>query len=217
MKNSIIINDILSIKQRIINLSNNVLEQHKKAFHLLNKYDKAIVENIYEIEEDIDLEAVNIKNEISFILTKEPLAKYLRRAISYLIISKELERIADYAKHIARFTEKIQKPSKSSIRRIQDIYSKVLEMLKQLSHNIEIEDNKELLKLINDDDLVDIKCTEVNKELVVSFSTSQHSEKEVHERLYILNLVNGLERAGDHVVNICDSIYYIINGRYIKM
>ncbi|RMA77467.1 phosphate transport system protein [Metamycoplasma subdolum] len=217
MPNSIVTNEILRIKQRIINLSNLVLSQHEKAYKALIEHDEKLAKEVIEGDLKVDAEMDGIKNDISFVLTKEPLAKYLRRSVSYLIISKELERLGDYAKHIARFIINIQKPSASSIRRIKDIYDAVLNMMQELSDNINEERNERILKLVENDDLVDTKTLEVNRELIVSFSKRKHTEEEISERVYLLNLVNSLERAGDHIVNICESLYYIINGNYIKL
>ncbi|UUD36707.1 phosphate transport system regulatory protein PhoU [Mycoplasmopsis californica] len=217
MTSSIVTNEILRIKKRLIELSNLVLTQHEKAYRSLVEHEEILAHSIIDDDQKVDDEMVAIKNEISFVLTKEPLAKYLRRAVSYLIIAKELERIGDYAKHIARFVLSVKIPSPSSVRRIKEIYDAVLHMLQSLTDNIEQERNELLLKLVEDDDVVDTKTLEVNKELIASFLKKQHTEAEISERVYLINLANSLERAGDHIVNICESLYYIINGKYIKL
>ncbi|WP_027334094.1 phosphate signaling complex protein PhoU [Mycoplasma elephantis] len=217
MSNSIITNEILKIKKRLIDLTNTVLYQHEKAYCSLVENDQELAQIVVDDDIKIDNEMESIKNDISFVLTKEPLAKYLRRAVSYLIIVKELERIGDYAKHIGRFVLNVKKPSASSVRRIRDIYDAVLKMLRSLCENIEKENNELIIKLVGDDEVVDLKTLEVNKELIASFSKKQHTEAEISERVYLINLANSLERAGDHIVNICESLYYIINGKHAKL
>lgn len=217
MKNTILINEILKIKVRLIELCDFVVNQHTDAFGALLENDTELAEKVIARDQEIDKAYISIKNDLSFIFAKEPLAKYLRRAVSYLIISKELERIGDYAKHIAKFIVKTKKKSKSTIKRIENIYIVLIDMLQQLSYNIDVERNEELIKLAQDDDVVDNKTAEVTKELVISFSKNKHSTKEIEERVYLLNLVNSLERAGDHIINICESLYYIINGEYCRL
>ncbi|QSF13457.1 phosphate signaling complex protein PhoU [Mycoplasma sp. Mirounga ES2805-ORL] len=217
MSNTILTTDILNIKKRLIKLSEQVVSQHKLAIEALLNKDDTLANKIIDLDRDIDNEHWEIKKEINFILTKEPLAKYLRRAISYFIITKELERLGDYAKHIAKFTTRFCEPSESSIRRINEMYNFILTMMKSLVNLLDKEDIQIIEKLSKDDDLVDSKTIELNKELVVSFAKHNHNEKEIGERVYLLNLVNSLERAGDHIINICEEVYYIITGNYTKL
>lgn len=216
MQNTILINEILKIKQRLISLCDLIVQQHIDAFNALNDNDTELAQKVIDTDEIIDNTYIDIKNEISFIFVQEPLAKYLRRAVSYLTISKELERIGDYAKHIAKFTIKTPNRSKTSVRRISDVYIILIDMLQQLSYNIDVEKYTDLIKLAQDDELVDTKTMQINRELVVSF-TEKHTKVEIEERIYLLNLINSLERAGDHIINICESLYYIIKGEYKRL
>ncbi|TQC54025.1 hypothetical protein E1I18_01030 [Mycoplasmopsis mucosicanis] len=212
--NTILTKSVFAIKQSVVEMAKRVVQQHLRAYNALNSIDKDVLNSIINDDQKLDNEYLEIKKQINFELTKEPLGRYLRRCVSYFIIVKELERIGDYAKQICRFLLIYIEPANTSIDRIKRLYTDVMQNMNMLSEIILSEDIEKINQTAAYDVHINKMTDEIIEELIRSFTNSKHTQSENAERVHLLKLIQNLERAGDHVVNICEELRYVVTGKY---
>ena len=138
----------------------------------------------------------------------------LRITISTMKISHDLERIGDLAKSVAKKVKPlpVDLPDEliGSLRRLGDLVQKQLKdaldayLNKSKDKAIEIWKKDEQV-----DDLTNLAMNEVATYL-------QKDKKNLEMATHLLFVTKNIERAGDHITNIAESLYYLIEGEYLE-
>lgn len=197
-------NDILKmgdITQRQIDRAISALLAQDENESLSIIKDDDIVDNLQrEIEDKC----------IKLIATQQPLALDLRTIFTTAKIVTDLERIADHAVDIAKITLRLK--NETYIKQLIDI-PRMADILKQMinaSVNAYIEGNVakayDTCKL---DDKIDAIYRQVFSELLVLMMTDSKTINQATQFLFICKF---LERAADHVTNICEWAIYLVTG-----
>ncbi len=217
MENKIISKSTQSIKVLLIKLIDIVIEAHKNSKQAISTTNSKVALNVFECRDKFEKEFMLMESEVLFALTKKPLATELRRTITYLIIGKELQSIINYSKKIAQFTiVNDGKISPSSQVRIRKVHKPLRTMLSSLKDIINSENEKNIMDIAEQDDIIDSQTAKIRKSIVNSVLKKTDKEQ-IKERVYVLNVVNSLERAGDHVVAICENLLYIKTNKHMKL
>lgn len=192
------------------------IEAMENAFVALEKHDIDLALSI--IEEDAyidDLEGEINQMAVWIIAKQQPVSRDLRRIISMLKMSSDIERIADFAVNTAKSTIKIGRTqSLLTQTSILAMKNKSIEMMK-LAIKAFVDENLSLAKQVGElDDLVDQKNYE-NFALLKSW-LKEHPERtdEIVELLLINRFV---ERAADHITNMAESTAYFIKGQLFDL
>lgn len=211
MATSIIRNETRRITSLLVQMTEMVILNHKLAAKAIHDVDKEMGLEVLDNDRKIDAKFYEIQSELEFIITKAPVAIEMRRTLASLYIVKDLERIGDYAKHIAKFVIKSETIDSSSIKRIEKVHKEFMKMLVDVKSLLQSESNDQAIKLADKDKTVNeiVQC--IRKEIVSSIAIKP-SKKEIEQRLFMGNVINALERAADHVVIICELITYIATG-----
>ena len=213
MSTTIIKLDVNKITNNIKKLIKMIIKQHDdiKIALRANNNDGAIkvIDNHAKIQAKYD----EIEEDLEFLVTKAPVDKYLRRTLSGLSIITGLLRIAAYAKHIAKFIIKNPKMAKTSIMRIDKVHHAFRSMLLKVDKVISSESVDKALDLAQEDEQVNDLVTKIRKSLITSLA-GKKDEKAIRERLFVFNVINALERAADHIVNICEDVIYTATGNH---
>ncbi|ENN92645.1 phosphate signaling complex protein PhoU [Bartonella schoenbuchensis] len=162
-----------------------------------------------EAERDIDEKAITI------ICKRQPMAVDLREIVGAIRISSDLERIGDMAKNIAKRAAAI-----SEIRQPEAFYCKLetitILALNQLKEVLDAY-TKRLLDRIDvvreRDNEIDALYTSLFRELLNYMTEDIHN---VAVCTHLLFCVKSIERIGDHVTNIAETLYYIITGHHMS-
>ncbi|ENN94225.1 phosphate signaling complex protein PhoU [Bartonella bovis] len=162
-----------------------------------------------EAERDIDEKAITI------ICKRQPVAVDLREIVGAIRISSDLERIGDMAKNIAKRAAAI-----SAIRQPEVFYCKLetitILALNQLKEVLDAY-TKRLLDRIDvvreRDNEIDALYTSLFRELLNYMTEDIHN---VAVCTHLLFCVKSIERIGDHVTNIAETLHYIITGQHMS-
>ena len=179
------------------------------------KVDKDSVDKIVKNDGKINELRSVIDNQITTVLVKRaPMAVDLRITISTMKISHDLERIGDLAKSVAKKVKPlpVDLPDEliGSLRRLGDLVQKQLKdaldayLNKSKDKAIEIWKKDEQV-----DDLTNLAMNEVATYL-------QKDKKNLEMATHLLFVTKNIERAGDHITNIAESLYYLIEGEYLE-
>jgi phosphate transport system protein len=173
------------------------------------------------IQEDdrIDARERHIENAcIELIRREAPIAGDLRRIISILQISSELERMGDYAEGIAKISLKMgtQPPLKELID-IPRMSELAVSMLKRSLEAFLERDPKQAVQkargLAPEDDQVDDLYDRVQADL---FELMKKSPDNVERATYLLWTAHNIERVADRATNIAERAIFQATGRVVS-
>lgn len=216
-RKNILDNSITVLKLDIKELTRMVENQYNQVIEAIMKNDSKIalevIENdqeINELAEDIDLETLIV------IARYQPVASDLRRVMTINKLAYELERIADYAKSIARYVitghEKNVIEGPSIITNFEQMFHTIFEMLETNLKAFENEDKELARQALLMDQKIDDAYKENFETLLARFKEEKRDDVQ-HMISMALILNKQIERAGDHLTNISEQILYLIKGK----
>jgi phosphate transport system protein len=178
----------------------------------LRTYDVELAKDVLNSDQIVDDLGQKIEASCMELLAlQQPMAKDLRMIIGILKIGIDLERIGDLAVDIARVT--IQSKDKPHITKLEyiprmaDIDSKMLTEAAEALNNLDADMARQVTKWDYDIDSLYDKCRDKLMKIVVA-------DPELIDDATPLFLVNRhLERIGDHICNICESIVYMVEAK----
>jgi phosphate transport system protein len=165
-------------------------------------------EEIDQLEKQID------KDGIDLLLRFQPVASDLRRVVSAMKLSSNLERMADQGTNIARRARKLnQHPALPETALIKPMYSHAMAMFKDAIDAFVREDVDLGRALIRRDDELD----ELNR--MASRKLIQRMAEDPGQLRGYLNLIfigRCLERVGDHATNMAEDAVYAAAAEDIR-
>ena len=207
--------EMQSLNDNLVMMGSLTENQMADAMAAVIKVDKESVDKIVKNDGKINELRSTIDNQITTVLVKRaPMAVDLRITISTMKISHDLERIGDLAKSVAKKVKPlpVDLPDEliGSLRRLGDLVQKQLKdaldayLNKSKDKAIEIWKKDEQV-----DDLTNLAMNEVATYL-------QKDKKNLEMATHLLFVTKNIERAGDHITNIAESLYYFIEGEYLE-
>ena len=207
--------EMQSLNDNLVMMGSLTESQMADAMSAVIKVDKDSVDKIVKNDGKINELRSVIDNQITTVLVKRaPMAVDLRITISTMKISHDLERIGDLAKSVAKKVKPlpVDLPDEliGSLRRLGDLVQKQLKdaldayLNKSKDKAIEIWKKDEQV-----DDLTNLAMNEVATYL-------QKDKKNLEMATHLLFVTKNIERAGDHITNIAESLYYLIEGEYLE-
>lgn len=163
--------------------------------------DLAINKKRYETEEKI----------LEIMATQQPLAGDLRRLVSVLHITVDLERMGDHAEGIAKIA--IMLADELALKPYIDIPKMAEIAVEMLRGSMEAycdRDTDRAREIVNRDDEVDALYDQLYGELL----TFMINEPDTIQRAtYLIWAAHNLERIADRVTNICERVVYLVEGK----
>lgn len=155
---------------------------------------------VNDFERQVDDECVRL------IATQQPVAKDLRKIISAMKISTDLERMADLAIGIAKVARRIEGPLCKPLIDIPLMAEKALAMMRQGLEAYSNEDMELAQDLAVQDDEVDHLYNRVVRDLLVIMTEKPEI---LDQGMYLTFAGRYLERFADHATNIGENVIYI--------
>ena len=189
-------------------LTKTALEKASKA---LKRRDKGAAAIIIAEDEQINQLELKIENQCVIILaTEQPVASNLRFLISTLKAIRDLERIGDYAAHLAKVTLNTADNSVWVPGDIPRMTELCLEMLKATLTAYLSQDSAAARQIKLRDEEVDKKYLQLVSSLSLAIKNDPGHIKNLTS---LVLLAKYLERLGDHITAICDEILYMCTGK----
>lgn len=204
------VNDLEELNNLIIELAKSSREALNDAmdalFHQNLEKAKQVIDNDYLI----DRKELEINDKAILLIAKQqPVAMDLRRIIIALRIVTDLERMADNAKNIAKSTLLLGKNYSSIPNDLKNMHKMIIDMLQHAILAFMNEDTKIASKLAEMDDQVDKQYKLIVTELLGETATNPDKIQYVMQVAFSARY---LERYGDHITNIGESILYLVKG-----
>ncbi len=194
MAEKALLESVAALKRRDLEVSQRLITR-----------DRIVNEKRFAIEADC----------ISLIATQQPMAKDLRILAAVLEIVTELERIADYAKGIAKINlmmgfEPLIKPLVD----IPRMAEKAQDMLHRALDAFVRQDVALARAIPQEDDEVDGLYNQVYRELMTYIIADPSI---IQQANYLLWVAHNLERAADRVSNICERVVFTVTGEMLEL
>ncbi len=166
------------------------------------------------IKQDQEMDDLSLKIEnlcMELLALQQPMAKDLRRIIGILKIGIDLERIGDLAVDVARVTtqsqNKIQITKLEYIPRMAQISKKMLEQSMEALMNSDADLARQVTKWDYEIDGLYVKARTKLLKIIIE------RPDVINEGTALLMVNRHLERTGDHICNICETIVYMVEAK----
>ncbi|NBJ68529.1 MULTISPECIES: phosphate signaling complex protein PhoU [Clostridia] len=203
--------ELKEIDQEIVELANLTEKALANAVRALYNQDIGLAEQVIEADKVIDKKDIEINDKVVLLIAKQnPVATDLRRLITAIKIVADLERMADNARNIARSTIRLGENKEVLIpNRLSTMQETLVNMLHTAITAFTEEDDKLAAQLAEMDDAVDRENKLILSELLGETATNPDKIQYI---MQISLCSRYLERFGDHITNIGESILYLIKG-----
>jgi phosphate transport system protein len=204
--------DLNDLKTLTKDLADRVGEAIKKSVLALSNGDVDLAREVVKEDQEMDDLSLKIENLCMELLAlQQPMAKDLRRIIGILKIGIDLERIGDLAVDVARVTmqsqNKIQITKLEFIPRMAEIDEKMLDQAMLALMNSDADLARQVTKWDYEIDGLYVKARDKLLKIVIE------RPETIREGTALLMVNRHLERAGDHICNICESIVYMVQAK----
>lgn len=171
---------------------------------------------LMETDSKIDELQVEIEQEsVMLLLLEAPVARDLRKIVTSIKVVSDLERIGDYAVHLAklcvkgdqtlypRFVPRIAAMARSGGAMIRDSLTAYIE-----------DDERLAMETAARDAEIDAQKKQIIAELIM---LQPKKEAEMRQIYRYLSISKDLERLGDHITTICEWVIFTVKGEIVDL
>ena len=204
------------LKQRLLEMAARVETNIELAAHGLRDHNEMALASVVEQDAEVDIAELQIDEAcIALLAQQQPVGRDLRFIATTLKIVKDLERVGDIAKNIAKHglslcRESVPASYPGDLSRMTRV---ARDLLHQALDAFVREDSELARKVIEGDDEVD----QLHRENVAHLIKLMVADSGLVSPMTQYLAVNKfLERIGDHSSNIAAMVVYMVEGRDIR-
>lgn len=202
------------IRKNVLKMGHETSKAIDKAIYSYKHLDFSKAEEIIKNDAFINALEKQIESEcIRIIATQHPIAKDLREFLADMNIAKELERTADYAVTIAKIVQKLPPDEHELEESIFKMAEKSIVMLNEVMLDYAEQDAKKANAVALKDDEIDDLEHQLNDKI---FKLMQSNPERAVYYTYQLWIIHQLERIGDKVTNIAESVVFLATGKVVN-
>jgi len=173
------------------------------AYHIIDDDDR-----IDELNYEVDTQAMRL------LALRQPMAQDLRNVVAALKISADLERIADYATNMARRTIPLTETETiGPIHVIPRMARLVMAMMNDVIDAYIAQDADKAHAIWEADGEVDAMYVSLFRELLTYM---MEDARRITTCSHVLFMAKNIERMGDHITNICETIHFLVHGERLR-
>ena len=207
--------ELAALKQRIGAMGALAESMVAAASHALVDAERGDIEHVRRSEPRLDRFQIEIDREaIRLITVYSPVAKDLRVLLMMLRINSELERIGDQAVDNCKYVEILaSSPRPTPLRELAEMSAMTSRMVREALQAFEHEDIDRAQAVIRLDDQVDAMNAETFRHLL---EQKAMDPAVVTRGIGLILAAQSLERMADHATNICEEVFYLVEGEDIR-
>src|SRR3954467_9505397 len=206
---------LTSLRNNVLLMSSLTERSLDRAITGLLKRDNDLCAIAIADDEEIDqLEKQVDKDGVDLLLRFQPVASDLRRAVSAMKLSSNLERMADQAVNIARKARKLSRhPALPETDFIEPMFAHAMSMFKDSVEAYLREDVELALSLKLRDKTLDEMNATASRRLIERMA---QDPEQLRGYLNLMFIARHLERVGDHATNIAEDAVYAAAAEDIR-
>lgn len=213
-----IFNDELKrLRGHFMEMGIDASEQIYQATKAFTDHDKKLAEQVLKTDPKINNEEINLEKEaLKLMALQQPVASDFRKIISILKASSDIERLGDYASHIARAAINLSRREHNNEieEQIEKMMMLVREMLERVLDAYVYTDEQKAYEVANEDLNVDLIYVQQQHAIMNALVKAGENVKAYGD---YLSVIRYLERAGDHIVNLAEWIIYSGSGKLVEL
>lgn len=208
--------ELEKLQGKIVEMATGARSQLERAVQSIYERDLSLATDVIEADAKIDQLDLDINEAAILLIAKQqPVASDLRRLIVALRVSTDLERMADNARNIARSTIALGADHELEIDpALKDMCEVAYEMLDLAIESYKNEDYKLAKQLSELDDSIDRMFDQVLERML---GLSANNPQKIQHVMHIAYTARYIERFGDHLTNIAESILYLVKGETLDL
>ncbi|WPP02954.1 phosphate signaling complex protein PhoU [Methylocella tundrae] len=183
-----------------------------QAIEALTKRDVALAKQVIAADDQIDALQREIEEKaVAAIARRQPMAIDLRAIVGALRISSDLERIGDLAETLARRAVLLNGETHIDdvVLQLQRMAQLALAQLTRVTQSYERRDDAAALEVWRKDQEIDALHNSMFRELLTYMI---ENPRNITFCTHMLFCAKGIERIGDHLTNVAETVYYIVHG-----
>ncbi len=208
--------ELETLRSNVLEMGGLVEEQLRRGLKALVKGDSDLGEQVVEDDFRVNRMEVSIDEECSMIIARrQPTAGDLRLIITIIKTITDLERIGDEAEKIGFLSSKLaaEERPQNRYRELKHMGKMVREQLHGSLDCLARLDSERALAIAKEDSIVDEEYEAIMRQ---SITHMMEDPRTIGRLLDTLWVARALERIGDHAVNICEYVVYLVHGKDIR-
>ena len=213
---SLLRDEMNKLRQELALMTARVEEDLGKALTILYSGGEDLAKEVKESGKIFDSLQLRIEEmALVLIATQQPVARDLRELVTVFKITSSLERIGDYGIHLVKAAAKLaRRPPFRSVERIERMARTGQEMLRAAFYAYLAQDADAARNTAAMDDMIDSEHKYLTEEVL---KLMKKKPELVKAAARLLKLSGYMERMGDHITNICESIIFMTEGSYERL
>lgn len=205
--------ELKRLRGRFMEMGIDASEQIYQATKAFNEKDAQLARQVLENDHQLNDEEIQLeKQALKLMALQQPVATDFRKIISILKASSDVERLGDYAAHIARAGIRLSadEADEQVEKQIEKMMMIVRQMLEKVMDAYVYTDEQKAYEVANEDLQVDLIYVQQQDAIMDALVKSR-------EYGTYLSVIRYLERAGDHIVNLAEWIIYSGSGQLVEL
>lgn len=204
------------IRARVLKMGGLVEAQLDKTLVALQDGDSESIVDVAKLDRKVNKLEMEIDEECTQILAKrQPTAGDLRMIIATSKSVRDLERIGDEAERVANMVRHAldNDASRKAFKGLLSLGEHVKELLHETLNTYARMETRSAILNMRKDQEIDDEYSRVVMRLV------QYMKKDsdnISDALDVMWAARSLERIGDHCINICENIIYLVEGEDVR-
>ncbi|MFQ5562346.1 MAG: phosphate signaling complex protein PhoU [Parvularculaceae bacterium] len=202
------------LNEELLRMGRLVRDQLDSSIKALLTRDEDLARRVRKNDKQVDAINDDIEERVMHILAlRHPFAVDLRDTIAAMKIARELERIGDLARNIAKRSGVIiEHEEVAGMAGIEKMGAVALKIVEDVMRAYEERDVDAALAVRNADEEIDDYCNKVFIEVLSDMMVDRENINACSQMTFI---AKNLERVGDHATNIAESIHFVLTGEKI--
>ncbi len=206
------------LRESLLRLAGLVASQIDEALVALRTFDRAGAGRVRMGDQAINELFRQIREEVfQVIATQQPVACDLRLLMGVQLVAIELERMGDYAVHIARRTSTLAGLPHGPLRPEFGLMAQLAsQQVRDILHAL-VEQNAERAREVAANDHEIDRLYSRLFEALIDESTGQDSPEDTLRTVTLIDVAHNLERIGDRVTNVAEDIVFLESGSVVEL
>ncbi|MDR1373768.1 MAG: phosphate signaling complex protein PhoU [Treponema sp.] len=204
------------LRHDILAMASRVEEDLGKALTALRENDRELAKEVRAGDAVINAMQLKIEDQAAILIaTQQPVARDLRELVTIFKLTGSLERAGDYAAHLAKSAVKLSGEAPfRALERLERMAETGREMIRSSVSAYLNQDAEAARKTAALDDGIDKEHKALTEEVLALMKEQPELIKKAAD---LLKTSGFLERLGDHITNICESVIYMTEGRHEEL